>query len=362
MKKVSVLIVDDSAFMRKLIEDMLLTHPFLRVVGTARDGLDGLKKAQTLRPDVITLDVEMPKMDGLEMLQQLMETQPTPVVMLSSTTAHGAANTIKAMEYGAVDFVEKPSGAVSLDIHKVKQELIDKILAASLIDLEKTVIVERPKVTPVDRPTAREDARLSKFRRHLTGKELVCIGTSTGGPRALERIISELPATLNVPIFIVQHMPAGFTKSMAERLDEKSALDVKEAENGEIAQRGTVYIAPGGFHLGVKRMGTSLVLELTQSEPFKGHRPSVNQLLTSVSTLEGFSKVVVILTGMGDDGSEGLALLKRQDPEGVRLYTIAESKESAVVFGMPKMAIREGVDRVEPIENLADVLTMIFKK
>lgn len=362
MAKIKVLVVDDSAFMRKMITDILEEDEEIEVIGTARDGVDGIEKIKTLHPDVVTLDVEMPNMDGLEMLKKVMETNPLPIVMLSSTTANGAENTLKAMEYGAVDFIQKPSGAISLDIHKIKKQLLTKIKTASVANIKTHRILSDNKgmSKKMEVKVVSKDAKLNEFKRKMTGKELICIGSSTGGPRALEEIISNLPDRLSCPVFIVQHMPKGFTKSMAERLNRRTKLTVKEAEDGEVVKKGTIYIAPGGMHMEIKKLGPELVIELNKKDPVKSHRPSVDRLFFSISKLKNYSKLVIILTGMGDDGSQGLSFIKQH--EGENVYSIAESEETSVVFGMPRMAIKVGVDRIEPVYNIAGVIKEIFDK
>lgn len=357
MPKIRVLIVDDSAFMRKLINDFLSEHPEIKVVGTARNGEDAIKKWRELRPDVITLDVEMPKLNGLDVLKLIMEEQPLPVVMLSSTTKEGADTTLQAIQAGAVDFVAKPSGSISIDLHKIKTELIQKVLSASKANLPKFNLQEdsltggkrlcssiEAEVKPADKATTREFTRT---------KKIVCIGTSTGGPRALQQVITSLPKGLDAPVLIVQHMPPGFTKSLANRLDSLSQIRVKEAEDGELLQKGTAYIAPGGFHLEIKSIGTSLAISLSQSPPRNGHRPSVDVMFESIGTIKNYSKIAVIMTGMGADGSKGLVEMKKN---GI-VKAIAESQDTSIVFGMPKAAIATNmVDEVANVENIAQTI------
>lgn len=361
MAKIRVLIVDDSAFMRKLINDFLSEHEEIEVIGTARNGEDAIKKWRELRPDVMTLDVEMPKLNGLEVLKLVMQEQPLPVVMLSSTTKEGADTTLQAIQGGAVDFVAKPSGAISIDLHKIKTELIQKVLSASKANLTKLKISEDVK------PVEKELNRLidSEIKRTGNGtdrgfsresKKIVCIGTSTGGPRALQQVITSLPKDIDAPLLVVQHMPAGFTKSLANRLDSLSQIRVKEAEDGEILQKGTAYIAPGGFHLEVKSLGSTLAICLSQSPPRNGHRPSVDVMFESISTIKNYSKIAVIMTGMGSDGSKGLVEMKKN---GI-VKAIAESQDTSIVFGMPKAAIATNmVDEVANVENIAQSI-MIY--
>ncbi|UYZ23624.1 MULTISPECIES: protein-glutamate methylesterase/protein-glutamine glutaminase [Mesobacillus] len=354
MAKTRVLIVDDSAFMRKLINDFLSEHPEIEVIGTARNGEDAIKKCREFRPDVITLDVEMPKLNGLEVLKLIMKEHPLPVVMLSSTTKEGADTTLQAIQAGAVDFVAKPSGSISIDLHKIKTELIQKVLSASKANLTKINFLEDSNTVGKKLESSIDSeikpASNVTTRGFTQSKKIVCIGTSTGGPRALQQVITSLPKGLEVPILIVQHMPPGFTKSLANRLDSLSQIRVKEAEDGELLQKGTAYIAPGGFHLTVKTLGSSLAISLSQSPPRNGHRPSVDVMFESISTIKNYSKVAVIMTGMGSDGSKGLVEMKKN---GI-VKAIAESQDTSIVFGMPKAAIATNmVDEVANVENIA---------
>lgn len=356
MDKVRVLIVDDSAFMRKLIGDFLSEHSLIEVVGKARNGADAIKKIEELNPDVVTLDVEMPVMNGLDALKIIMEKNPVPVIMLSSTTKEGEENTILAFQYGAVDFIPKPSGSISLDLHKVKDELIEKVLSASKVNLSNlshsTSLSNEGKKREesyskiVGKNRIQEEVPIPSFR-----KKIVCIGTSTGGPRALQEVVAKFPENLAAPVLVVQHMPPGFTNSLAKRLDSLSQVKVKEAEDGEIVQNGTVYIAPGGFHLKVIKSGDVLRVKLDNSTPpINGHRPSVDVLFTSVSKLENYEKIAVIMTGMGSDGANGLINLKKSGAA----KAIAESKNTSIVYGMPKAAIATNlVDEVQDLDNIA---------
>jgi two-component system chemotaxis response regulator CheB len=360
MDKKKVLIVDDSAFMRKVISDIVSEHSELEVVGTARNGKDAIEKMKKYSPDVVTMDIEMPEMDGLETLKWMIDHHPLPVVMLSSTTKEGTQNAIKALEYGAVDFVAKPSGTISLDLYKVKTELVTKILLASKVKkmgnrkdrLEQDGKKEtKTNLSPTERNRKSRSISLNSTREHV--KSLVLIGTSTGGPRALQEVLPLLPENIAAPILIVQHMPPGFTKSLAERLNQISDITIKEAEDGELLKKGTAYIAPGDFHMKVREVGMSLAVSLDQSSRINGLKPSVDVLFESASKLEFYKKIAVILTGMGSDGTNGLIKLKERG----NVHTIAESKDSCVVFGMPKSAIEANViDEVRPIHEIADTI------
>ncbi|MGE6753093.1 protein-glutamate methylesterase/protein-glutamine glutaminase [Rossellomorea sp. NPDC071047] len=354
MKK--VLVVDDSAFMRKLIGDFLTASEQLEVIGIARNGEDAISKIKKLCPDVVTLDVEMPKMNGIEALKRIMVECPVPVVMLSSTTKEGAEETVKAMELGAVDFIAKPSGTISLDLHKVQDEMVEKVLSASKVNMTKITSTFR-KTTYSSEPANEGVPTLpSEHKWTRDSPKLILIGTSTGGPRALQKVLTELSPQLDAPVVVVQHMPPGFTNSLAKRLDSQSAIKVKEAEHEEILQKGTAYIAPGGFHTTVVEHGAHLAFGLSKEEaPRNGHRPSVDILFESASLLRNYGKIAVIMTGMGSDGSEGLIKLK----ETSEVRAIAESKETCIVFGMPKSAIATNL--VDSVEHIEDISQSIMK-
>ncbi|WLD95173.1 chemotaxis response regulator protein-glutamate methylesterase [Alkalihalobacillus sp. AL-G] len=343
MKFINVLVVDDSALMRRVITDLLSSDPEIKVCGTARNGEDALKKIPELSPDVITLDVEMPLKNGLETLKEIMEKDPLPVIMLSNVTRAGTSQTIEAMQQGAIDFISKPSGQISLDLHTVQSELIEKVKLASQVRIRDVISQKEDRDVPtstikVNRPKANK-------------KRIISIGTSTGGPRALVEVFSKLPDSLDAPVLVVQHMPSGFTRSLAERLNRTSALEVKEAEEGDILERGKAYIAPGGFHLIITEVGEDLMIKLDeQIPPTRGHRPSVDQMFSSLAGLKNYQKIAVIMTGMGSDGKDGLLALK-SDPDTV---AIAESKESSVVFGMPRAAIEtKEVDEIHHVKDIA---------
>ncbi len=353
--QVKVLVVDDSAFMRKLITDFLNEDPRFNVVGTARNGKDAIQKVKEWQPDVVTLDVEMPEMNGLDALQAIMRENPTRVVMLSTTTKEGAENTLLAMSYGAIDFIAKPSGAISLDLGKVKEEIIMKVLMASKVNVQG-ISTKKNKIIPFFEDTRPLQTRSVGKAIKNTVNKLVCIGTSTGGPRALQKVLPKLPKTIDAPILVVQHMPAGFTKSLAARLNSISEINVKEAEDGDILENGTAYIAPGGYHLKLKNSGGSkITIYLDQTDPINGHRPSVDVMYESVSEIKNYNKIAVIMTGMGSDGANGLKTLKSSG----NTIAIAESEETSVVFGMPKSAIATNL--VDEVVNLDKIASTIMK-
>jgi two-component system, chemotaxis family, protein-glutamate methylesterase/glutaminase len=364
--KKKVLIVDDSAFMRKLISDFLSTSDQLEVAGIARNGEDAIAKIMKLSPDVLTLDVEMPKMNGIEALKRIMSECPVPVVMLSSTTKEGAEETLKAIQLGAVDFIAKPSGTISLDLHKIQDEIVQKVLSASQVSITKLL----KSTTSIDFDSNKECQKVDIPQKadHVTSrsssldfydnhkKKIILIGTSTGGPRALQHVLTELPSSVKAPVLIVQHMPAGFTKSLADRLDSISGIRVKEAEQGEVLQDGTAYIAPGGYHMKIVQSETILKVHLTkEEEPRNGHRPSVDVLFESVSIIDDYNKIAVIMTGMGTDGTQGVKKIK----EYGTVKTIAESPDSCIVYGMPKSVIAANLS--DEVVNVDEIAQSIMK-
>ncbi|MFN4032094.1 MAG: chemotaxis response regulator protein-glutamate methylesterase [Fimbriimonadales bacterium] len=342
MSKIRVLVVDDSMFMRRMISDLLNQDAAIEVVGAARNGQEGLTMARQLKPDVITLDVEMPVMDGVAMLQQLMREQPTPVLMLSSLTTEGAEVTLKCLDLGAVDFVAKPSGSISLDIYKISSQIIEKVKAVAKARLSATPAAVSPASAPL-KPSP-------LVGRPSHDAPLVVIGSSTGGPRALNVVMSNLPPGLHAKVLLIQHMPEGFTRSLAERLDRSSAFTVREVQGGEVLQPGVAYLAQGGKHLKVERGGK---LTLTQDPPVHGVRPAVDVALLSLAQNYQGAIAVAILTGMGSDGAAGLRTLHAKGA-----YTIAEDESTCVVFGMPRAAIQTGcVKRVAPLHQIAEAIT-----
>lgn len=347
MAKKSVLIVEDSAFMRQFISNLLGSDPDLEVIGTAKNGKEGVELANKLKPDVITMDVEMPILDGISAVKQIMEQNPIPVVMLSSLTHEGAEATIRALEAGAIDFVAKPSGAISLDLAKVKDELLMKVKSATNAKARK--------VTPFTRilpPVEKRD--YSNFTGNIT--KIIAIGTSTGGPKALQEVLPLFPKSIPAAILIVQHMPKGFTKSLAERLNSLSQVTVKEAEDGDILFPGLALIAPGDKHMVLKEgSGGKYSVQLTDEAPMSGHRPSVDMMFKSVAKSK-LQKYAAILTGMGADGAQGILEIKQNGGK-----TVAQDEESCVVFGMPKVAIEKGaIDRVVPINHVSmELMKMI---
>ena len=348
-EKIRVLVVDDSALMRKILGDILSSDPRIEVVGTARNGVDGLNKARTLLPDVITLDVEMPEKDGLSVLEELMATSPMPVIMVSSLSQDGAQTTLKALSLGCVDFVGKPSTAFSMDMQEMAAELISKVIMAKGARLfsptRKDLTVSCPAssvITP----------RMSPYLRSVK-REIVAIAASTGGPIALQSLLSNLPEDFSVPIVITQHMPKDFTGSFAKRLDTISDLSVVEGTEGMDLRAGVAVVAPGGSHLIVKRRQNGLAYcALSDAPPVLSVKPSANIMFSSVAQEFGGNVVGVILTGMGKDGADGAVELHSKGA-----HIIAESSESCVVFGMPKAAAEAGVvDELLPLSEIHEAI------
>jgi two-component system chemotaxis response regulator CheB len=363
MKKIRALVVDDSAFMRKFISDILSADPEIEVVDTARNGSDGVAKVKSLSPDVVTMDIEMPLMNGLEALKELMKEHPVPVVMLSSLTQEGAEATVQALELGAVDFVAKPSGSISLDLHKVSQELVDKVKTAAKARVNQIPVRSYPihKINPKKEESPLASVIQGKPRQEGVAElsNIIVVGTSTGGPKALQLFLSSIPAELPAAILVVQHMPPRFTKSLSERLDTISSLHVFEAKHGQLIENGSVYIAPGDFHMGVqKKKDGKWAISLNQGDPKSGHRPSVDVLFESVAKAKYPNTYAVVMTGMGRDGSSGLRFLRDSGCKQV----IAEDESTCVVFGMPKSAILSGkTDHILPLPQIGPFLVKVIQ-
>lgn len=350
MKKIKVIVVDDSALMRKIISDIVNSQEDMEVINTARNGEDLLDKISKDMPDVITLDVEMPKMDGIATLKEMKRKNIyIPTIMLSSVSKRGTTLTMECLENGAFDFIPKPSGAISLDIEKVSEELISKIRLASGKNNNFEKISVHNKVEAISKPKVESIQDKSKQKINA-----VVIGASTGGPKALYKVITELPPDLDVPIFVVQHMPVGFTKAFAERLHSNSKLKVVEATEGESVEKNVVYIAPGGFHMEV---GMDKKIHLNTEPPMWGVRPAVDKLFVSATKVYGSNLLSVVLTGMGRDGAQGTIEVK--DNGGI---TISEDKSTCTIYGMPRAAYETGkVDEVIPLNDISKAITRNIK-
>lgn len=341
-----VLVVDDSALVRMALSD-ILTKAGIEVVGTAKNGKEAVEKTLKLNPDVITLDIMMPVMDGLTALKMIMERKPTPVIMLSTLTTEGARETLEALKLGAVDFITKPSGSL-VDLSSIEKELVTKV-----------------KIVAGTSPNLMRIQNLKKLKLDVvrgswgvkTKDVCVLIGSSTGGPSALEMIIPRLPADIPAPVFVVQHMPPGFTQQLAERLNSISEVEVKEAENNEKVKDGVVYIAPGGYHMKVRRAADVVRIKIVDGMPVNAVKPSVDVTAESVVESYGGNVVGAILTGMGEDGAYGMKRIK--DFGGL---TIASSEDTCIVFGMPKAAIElGGISSVKPVFEIAEEIVRFLE-
>jgi two-component system chemotaxis response regulator CheB len=341
-EKIRVLVVDDSALMRKLITQVLQRDPSIEVVGTAMDGEVGLRKMEELRPHVVTLDLDMPRMDGLEMLRQITRKHRVPVILVSAQTERGASVTLKALALGAFDFVTKPPEAASGRLDQIAAELAMKIKVAAGSGAPKMIITVPP--------TKQKDQRRTVMPNWPS--KIVAIGISTGGPNALQYLFSQLPPEFPGCILVVQHMPEGFTEMFARRLDECSAIEVKEAQSGDLLLAGRALICPGNRHLKVRRMEHGNVAILVDQPRVNGHRPSANVLFHSVAQEFGSGAIGVLMTGMGDDGAEGLGAI--QAAGGL---TIAQSPDTCIVDSMPRSAIERGfAGRVVSLSSLSSFL------
>ena len=334
--KPSVLVVDDSAFMRRLTSQIIEDSGEFRVSGTARNGYDALKQIHATEPDIVTLDVDMPELDGLSALGYIMSETPRPVVMLSAgTTAGGHEATLRALELGAVDFVLKPSGSISLDLRTIQERLLGALRAAAQANPAGLKMLARGAYQSLPR-------RVECVARATNAVVIAC---STGGPRALAAVIPQLERSLPAAVLVVQHMPAGFTKSLAQRLDTASQLGVDEAEDGEPVVHGRVYIAPGGLHMKVHDDGLGPAIALETSAPLWGVRPAADHLFQSAAAVFGACLVAVVLTGMGRDGAEGTRVIRAAGGRA-----ILQDRETATIFGMPHAAMQHaGADRVLPL-------------
>ena len=345
---IRVMIVDDSPFMRKILTDILKLDEEIIVVGEAKNGKEALEKIPLYKPDLITLDVEMPVMDGITTLKHIVKEYKLPVIMISSLTMEGAELTIKALEDGAVDFIPKPKNIFNLSSETIKYEVINKIKAAAKSKIN--IKYSQEGVLETNKKPKKTIAPIKKDYEYI-----IAIGTSTGGPRALQNVLPLIPANINGTIVVVQHMPPKFTKSLSERLNNLSDIMVKEGEEGDILQRGCCYIAPGDYHMRIYNKGGKYTIGLSQEPPIKGLRPTVDLLMESVAKLENLKKVGVIMTGMGSDGSKGIVDIKKSNG-----YTIAQDEETSVVFGMPKAAIEtKHIDKIVSLDDIAYEITSI---
>jgi len=336
--QIKVLVVDDSAFMRKTISGMLNSHPEIHVVGEAVDGIEAIEKIRSLSPDIVTLDIEMPRMNGLEALKIIMKEMPLPVIVVSSLTEEGAKETIAALEYGAVDFIPKNLSGNIINIVNIKNDLIEKVK-----------LFGRKKIQGAREADRSAPLKIQSFP-YGSKIKVVVIGASTGGPRALQEVLPRLPEDFPCGVLVIQHMLPIFTASFAERMNELSRIEVREAKDGDQIKPGLALVAPGGYHLKVRRWpGDEGYVKLSK-EPAMLHMPSVDIAMESVAQAYSEHALGVIMTGMGQDGKEGIKAIK-----GAKGVTIAQDEETSVIFGMPKAAIESGcVDKVVPLERIAD--------
>jgi len=343
-KKIKVLVVDDSGFVRTIISRKLGTDPELDIVGTASDGIEALEKVNELHPDVITLDIMMPNMDGLTFLERIMSDNPTPIVMLSALTRDGADITLKAIEMGAVDFMLKPSVLSPVDDNSTAFNLMDKIKHAAKVKVKQRKSLNTESY---------ETYRISGIRSNGNGNiKTVIIGSSTGGPKALMQLIPKIPGDLPAQFLVVQHMPPLFTKTLAERLDNASQLSVKEAQEGDKVKRGHVLLAPGDYHMNISKDGK---ISLDQNPPRWGVRPSVDVTMESIADNFGKTTIGVVLTGMGVDGTKGSGLIKAAGGS-----ILVEDESTCAVYGMPMSIVNAGyADAIVPLHNMAEAITRL---
>ncbi|MCC4771947.1 chemotaxis-specific protein-glutamate methyltransferase CheB [Methanosarcina sp. DH2] len=355
---IRALIVDDSALIRRVLSDILNEDPKIKVVGTAVNGKDGLEKVKKLRPDVVLLDNVMPVLDGLTTLARIMRECPTPAVIVSALGEKAEEITLTAFEYGAVDVIEKPSGILSQSMPEMAEEICRNVRTASKANLKNLECMRDLELQNPEKGEKKE----TRFRKKAASvRNILAIGASTGGPRALEKLISSFPAEIPAAVLVVQHMPPGFTASLSKRLDAKSALRVKEAQEGDRVEEGTVLIAPGNYHMEIVRNKVNgpeeEVVHLSCSPKELGSRPSVNVLFRSVAPVYGSRVISLVLTGMNCDGADGAEEIKKMGGK-----IIAEARSSCVVYGMPGEIVRRNLaDLVLPLDKMAEEIIRLIE-
>lgn len=347
--KIKVLVVDDSSFFRRRVTHILSSNERIEVIGTAGDGKSGVEQALRLNPDVITMDVEMPIMDGITAVKQIMSKSPASIMMLSSHTSEGAKATLDALSAGALDFIPKPTNATPEAKEKFAAKLIERIVAMGSKHLRSTV-------SPVHvAPAEKESKTINKKVGRLAGKgnyKLVVVGASTGGPVAIQQLICSLPSDFSVPIVLVVHMPASFTKAYAERLNSISKLSVKEADNGDVLKPGTVFLAPGGRQLSFRKHNNELSLSVSDGDGNETYKPCVDLTFESAAEILRESVLAIVLTGMGSDGRHGADLLKQYNAT-----VWSQDEESCVIYGMPQAIEKNGLsDMVLPLDQIGPSL------
>jgi two-component system chemotaxis response regulator CheB len=354
LRKIKAVVVDDSAFMRKSLSLMLESTGEIEVVATARDGQEGIEMVKSKMPDIVTMDIEMPRMDGLTALQKIMKEHPTPVLMVSSLTTEGAKETLKALEYGAIDFIPKELSYVNVSIIKIKEDLVAKVKA---IVSQKSLNLRLKRIQNfnIDKNNSSLTPKIDYNSKTIPqiGFRAIALGISTGGPMSLQRVIPLISKKLTIPMFVVQHMPPKFTKSLAERLNGLSDVEVKEAEDKEIVRGGVVYIAPGGFHMTIdKTTNSQNQIKISEQPTDTLHRPSVDVMMNSVIKVYNKYALGVIMTGMGRDGADAIKELKMKGG-----YSIAQDEDTCVVYGMPKAIVDAGnADAILPLDSIANTI------
>ncbi|MBN1398909.1 MAG: chemotaxis response regulator protein-glutamate methylesterase [Bacteroidetes bacterium] len=352
---VKVVVIDDSAFMRKSLKLMLESDPGIQVIGTARDGNEGIEKIISLKPDIVTLDIEMPGMDGLTALKIIMEQVPVPVLMVSSLTTESAQATLQAFDLGAIDFISKDLSYSSINIINIKNELIEKVKQIAQSSLVRTRFRMRRLVQSTQNKAANIKKPVQKkisYESVMNKFSAVVVGVSTGGPQALLNIIPKLPESFPLGVAIVQHMPPHFTRTLAERLNSLSKVQVKEAEHGELFETKKILIAPGGKQMSFNNNGLKVAVEISEGSPDNIYRPSADLMMLSAASTFAGPLLGIIMTGMGKDGIEGLRQIKSKGG-----YVIGQSEESCVVYGMPRAAYEEGlVDSMQSLEIIVSTL------
>lgn len=368
-RPIRVLVIDDSPFIRMSLKRILSNDSDIEVVDTARDGREGIIRIQALKPDVVTMDVEMPEINGLQALEEIMRWQPTPVIILSAVTTEGAKLSMRAFDLGAVEVVAKPSGKQGEDLNALAQDIIQKIKSVAGIDpirlsqgrfeiqkksVDKEHTERREKAVPVE-----DEKLVSKISLPLQRIDIVSIGTSTGGPNALQTVISRLPKDFPVPVIVAQHMPAGFTASLAARLNSLSQVTVKEAEEGEVLKAGTVYIGQSGKQFQITRSKSGFISHISTESPIATlYKPSVDVMFLSLARNIGAGVLGVVMTGMGNDGLQGMRELKAQGA-----FALVESEKTCIVYGMPRAIVEAGLaDRIELLPDIGKVIIDCVKR
>lgn len=346
-EQIKVLVVDDSSLVRKVVTDILERDPGITVVGTANNGKTAIFRNQELDPDVITMDIEMPILDGLAALKQIMATKPKPVIMMSVLTQHGAEATFKALELGAVDFIPKASTLLSMSVEEIGDLLIKKV---------RSVYKSKLNINSLEEDRIKSSSVIKSVKPSVKdfSEKIIAIGTSTGGPSALINVFNKFPEKFPAPVLVVQHMPEGFTAAFSKRLNDSSNLEVKEAEDGDDLIPGHGYVAPGHSHMDIVKKGDKYKIRVFKAEKVSGHMPSIDVLFDSVAEQAGSRSVGVIMTGMGKDGSAGLLKIKERGG-----YTIAQNEETSVVYGMNRVAVEIGA--VNEIVTLSEITDKIVR-